>query len=269
MNQSAPLFRPDGASHASPGQRPGNEPRKTSQALKGRPNRCPNPWHASTFTSSSAQKTANPLSPIPSATRCTPTWPPSCKISAALRFLSIPWKTTSTCFSTLPERYLSARSSKTLKNPRPNGSRPKDWNSPHLHGSRDTVHSPYPNPMWKPSANTSPTNANTIARKPSKKNTGHSSIATMYHSMNGMFGIEPVQSANGATHASPGQRPGNGSKITNQALKGRPNLCPNPQPAPTVRPGFQPSLLFKPAYPGRCPGLAWIGASPLWMGGQR
>ena len=36
--------------------------------------------------------------------------------------------------------------------------------------------------------------------------------------------------------------------------------------ARTVRPDFQPADIFESAYPGRCPGLPWIGALPLWNG---
>ena len=181
---------PNGASHASPGQRPGWPSTHQPKALKGRSKPCRNHWPVFIFTSSSARRIANPSSPIPSATHCTPTWPPCCKISVALRFLSIPWKTTPTCFSTWPERFLSAKSSKMLKNPLPNGSRPKDRNSPHLHGNQDTVHLPFRNPMLKPSANTSPTNASTTTGKPFKRNIGHSCNAITLCSMNDTCGID-------------------------------------------------------------------------------
>ena len=50
-------------------------------------------------------------------------------------------------------------------------------------------------------------------------------------------GALPLQSPNGAPYASPGHRPGYGSKRTDQALKGRPKPCPNPRPnGRTVRP---------------------------------
>jgi hypothetical protein len=39
MNPTILLFRPNGASHASPGQRPGSSPTHHPGALKGRPNR--------------------------------------------------------------------------------------------------------------------------------------------------------------------------------------------------------------------------------------
>ena len=48
----AETFRPNGASQASPGQRPGSRYHKQNQALKGRPIQCRNPLPASTSTSS-------------------------------------------------------------------------------------------------------------------------------------------------------------------------------------------------------------------------
>jgi len=64
----APTARPN----TSPGQRPGYPNHKTHPALKGRPNICRNPSPVSTFTSSSAPKTANAFSPTPCAVRCMP-----------------------------------------------------------------------------------------------------------------------------------------------------------------------------------------------------
>jgi hypothetical protein len=55
---------PNGANHASPGQRPGLENQKKIQALTGRPKPCRSPLPASTSISSSAPRTANPSSPI-------------------------------------------------------------------------------------------------------------------------------------------------------------------------------------------------------------
>jgi hypothetical protein len=71
--------------NSSPGQCPGYPSPKTNPALKGRPNPCHNPSRVSTFTSSSARKTANRSSPTPCVIRFTPTWPRCCKTSVALR----------------------------------------------------------------------------------------------------------------------------------------------------------------------------------------
>lgn len=163
-----------------------------------------------------------------------------------------------------------------LRNPLPNGSRRKARNSPHLHGNQDTVHLPFQNPMLKPSANTSLTNANTTTRKPFKRNTGHSSNAITLCSMNDTCGIDrrclalrylsagalPLWSPKGASHASPGQRPGNETHIIPQALKGRPKPCPNPRPACMVRPGLQPSIFFKPVTQGVALGYLGTGLRP-------
>ena len=78
-------------------------------------------------------------------------------------------------------------------------------------------------------------------------------------------GALPLQSPNGAPHASPGQRPGYGSKRTDQALKGRPKQCPNPRPASTVRPGLQPSISFQSETQGVALGYLKTGALPLKM----
>lgn len=278
---SALVFRPTGASHASPGQRPGNRSHRMLKALQGRPNRCPNPLLASISTWSSAPRTATPSSRMASAAPCMPTWPPFYKISVALLSSSTQWKITPTCCSTWLEPYRSVRSSRMSKSHLPNGSKPKAPNSHRLHGSLDTELSPFRNPMWKPFANTSPTSANTIGRKPFKRNTAPFSTGTMCHLMNGMCGINPVQiangaalrhpvfSANGAADVSPGQRPGYGSETTILALKGRPKPCPNSRSARAFGPGLQPSDALESPDPGRCPGLAWSGALPLKMGGQR
>jgi len=145
----------------------------------------------------------------------------------------------------------------------------------------------------KPSANTSPTNANTTTRKPFKRNIGHSSNATMLCSMNDTCGIDhqgvalrylsagallqgvalrylktgasPLWSANGAAHASPGQRPGVGSDQTSKALKGRSKPC---RSARTDRPGFQPSISLQfVTTQGVALGYLRTGALPLKKGG--
>gem|GEM_PF-401734 len=296
MSDPALALSPKGALHASLGQHPRWTPTHQPQALKGRSNPCHNHSPAFTFTSFSARRAANASSPIPSAAHCTPTWPPSCKISAVLRSLSIPWMTTPTLSSILPGRPLSAKSSKMLKNPLPNGLNPKARDLPHLHGSRDTAHLRFQNPMWKPSANISPASANTTARKPSRRNTEHSSNATTSHSMNGMSGINPSpDQCPTAINPAPSGRPAlapttkmpaqtgqptrasaanskapTGQSTTAQgialglktksrtALKGRPNRC-----GLEIRPPLQGSAFFGWVPPGRCPGLPWTGALPL------
>jgi len=262
------VFRPNGAPYASPGQRPGEAPHPTSKALKGRSNRCPNPWPAFTFISSSARKTGNPSSPIPSATHCTHTWLLFCKTSLVLPSSSIPSKTTFTCFSISPGPSLSAKSWRTSKNLHPNGSKPKARNSPLSHGNPDTVLSPFPNPMSKPSANTSPTNANTIARKRFKMNTGHFSNATTSRSMNDMSGIDllfstigaapkrQILSTNGAALRQPRATPW----VTQSRIHQGPTARPKCRPA--VRPGLQPLMFSHAKNLGRCPRLAWDEALP-------
>ena len=265
-------FRPNGASQASPGQRPGKAPHPTSKALQGRPNRCPNPWPAFTSISSSAPRTANPSSPIPSAARCTPTWPWSCKTSTALPSSSIPSKTTLTCFSISPGPSPSAKSSRMLKNLPQNGLKPKARNSSRSHGNPDTEPSPFPNPMWKPSANTLPTNANTIERKRSRKNTGHFSNGTTSRSMNDTCGIDPVGSANGAaqifsTNGAALRQPGA------TPWEQRPQINRGPtarsKRRATVRSGLQPLNICECLVLGPCPRLASGRALPLKKGGQR
>ena len=192
MCQQICFLRPEGAIHASPGHRPGTQSHEKNQALKGRPNRCPNPSPAFTFTSFSARRTANAPSPMPSVRHCTLTWPQSCKISAAPRFLSIPSKTMPTCSSISPARSPSAKSLKTSKNPPPNGSKPGGRSSPDLPGRLDTVRLPFQNPTWNPSAPTSPTNANTTAGRRFKRNTAHFLSGTMSHSMSDTSGIERI-----------------------------------------------------------------------------
>jgi hypothetical protein len=58
--------RPKGAPHASPGQRPGTQSPTQFEALKGRPNRCPDRLPASTHTSCSAPE-AHPMDRAPQA----------------------------------------------------------------------------------------------------------------------------------------------------------------------------------------------------------
>ena len=203
MNFQTDFLSPNGAFQASPGQRPGKEPHPTSKALKGRPNLCRSLWPASTHTLFSARKTVNPSLPIPCVTHCMPTWLPFCKTFTAFRFSSTRWKITSISFSTWLEQLPSVKSSRMSKNPPPNGSKPKERNSSHLPGSQVTEPSPFPNQMWKLFANTLPTNANTTAQKHSKRNTGHSSNATISHLMNDTFGIDSAlvirhKSTNGA-----------------------------------------------------------------------
>jgi hypothetical protein len=184
------VFSPNGAFQASPGQRPGKEPHPTSKALKGRPNLCRSLWPASTHTLFSARKTVNPSLPIPCVTHCMPTWLPFCKTFIALPFSSTRWKITSISFSTWLEQLPSVKSSRMSKNPPPNGSKPKERNSSYLPGNQVTEPSLFPNRMSKLSASTLPSNANTTAQNPSKKNTGHSSNATISRMMNGMCGID-------------------------------------------------------------------------------
>ena len=183
------ILRPNGAFHASPGQRPGTSA-TTIQALKGRPNRCPNPSPASMSTSCSAPKTGNVSSPMTCNHPSMPTWPRCCRTWVAHPCSSIPWMTTSICCSISPAPLPSARPWKTSRNPRRNGSKPNARIYPPSHGKPDTVHSPSPNPTWNPFANTSPINMNTIARKRSRTNTCCSSNDTTSPTMNGLCGID-------------------------------------------------------------------------------
>jgi hypothetical protein len=68
---NAASTRPKGAAHASPRQRPGNQSPTEFEALKGRPNRCPDRLPASTHTSCSAPK-AQPMDRAPQAQKARP-----------------------------------------------------------------------------------------------------------------------------------------------------------------------------------------------------
>ena len=184
------IFSPNGASHDSPGQRPGIPVSKPTRALKGRPKPCRNPSPASMCTWFSAPRTANPSSQIPSADRCTPTWPTFSKTSTAIRSSSTRSKTTSTFFSNSPAPSPSVRPWKTSKNPHPNGSSNKPRSFEPSHGNRDTASSPFPNPTSKPCGNTSPIKENTTAKRPFRTNTGSSSNGTGSHSMKNTSGID-------------------------------------------------------------------------------
>ena len=296
------VFSPNGAFQASPGQRPGKEPDPTSKALKGRPNLCRSLWPASTHTLFSVRKTVNPSLPIPCVTHCMPTWLPFCKTFTAFRFSSTRWKITSISFSTWLEQLPSVKLSRMSKNPLRNGSKPKERNSSHLPGSLVMEPSPFLNRMSKLSANTLPSNANTTAQKPSKKNTGHSSNATISLMMNGMCGIDSAlvirhKSTNGAVLWKPRATAKffstNGASLrqpratlksfsTKDASLSQPRAtpweqCPHIHRGPTVRPkrrvpvraGFQPSMVVRGADLGRCPRLAWSRALPLEKGELR
>jgi len=71
-------------------------------------------------------------------------------------------------------------------------------------------------------------------------------------------GALPLQSPNGAPHASPGQRPGYARRPLNLGLKARPN-------GRTVRPGLQPSISFQSEAQGVALGYLKTGALPLKM----
>ena len=71
-----------------------------------------------------------------------------------------------------------------------------------------------------------------------------------------------IFSANGAALRQPGTTPQNQSTGGNRGPKVRANRA-------AFGPGLQPSDPSETANPGRCPGLAWSGALPLKMGGQR
>ncbi len=101
-----------------------------------------------------------------------PTWPPCCKTSAVLRFLSIPSKTTPTCSSTLDAPYQSVRWSRMLRSLPRNGSKIRGRNSLALFDNRVMEPSRFPNPKSKPFGITSPINANTTLRFRLKKNIG-------------------------------------------------------------------------------------------------
>lgn len=301
-NPTVKVFSTNGAHHDSPGQRPGENTHPTSKALKGRPNLCPSPWPACTHTLFSAPKTAIPASPMPCVTHCMPTWLPFCKTFTARPFSSTRWKITSISFSTWLGQLASVKSWRTSKNPPPNGSKLKEGNSPHSLGSLVTEPSPFPNRMWKLSANTLPTNANTTAQKHFKKNTGHFLFGTISHSMNDMFGIDSTlghccKSTKGAALGQPKAMSElfstNGAELrlpkatpeffnTNGATIRQPRATrwgsrPPIHRGPTVRPkcrasvraGFQPSMIVRGANLGRCPRLAWGRALPLEKGGLR
>ena len=70
-----------------------------------------------------------------------------------------------------------------------------------------------------------------------------------YQSLSRTLRVRRVLSTNGANHASPGQRPGFGSR-NDRALKGRDHLGPP----------FQGFVVLVADYPGRCPGLACLRA---------
>ena len=140
-----------------------------------------------------------------------------------------------------------------VKNPLPDGSKPKVRNLPDLRGKPDTGLSPFLNPMSKPSGSTLPTSANTTGRKHFRRNTGPSLYGITLPSMNGMCGIEirsglqpsiffdsysqgvalgcleagalPLRSTNGAALCQPGASPRVGCPRVNRGPTARPNGC--------------------------------------------
>lgn len=182
--------RANGATYDSPGQRPGKMNQTQIQALKGRSNRCRNPSPDSTFTSFSAQKTANRLFPIPFAARFMPTWPLCFKTSVVFPCSSIQSKTTFICSSIYPARWQLAKRSRMSKSPLPSGSKPKELIWEVSRGKQDTERLPFPNRTSKPSANTSPASGSITARKRFRKNTANFSNETESPSMRNMYGID-------------------------------------------------------------------------------
>ena len=266
---------PNGAPHASLGQRPRSETNQTSQALKGRHKPCLNHWLAFTSISFSAPKTGKILFPTRSAPHCTPTWRPSFKTSAAIRFSSIPWGTTCIFSSISHAPWPSAKPLRMLKNHPQNGSKPKVPGLAVSPGNRDTEHSPFPNPMWRRLGNTSPIRKSITGERHFKRNTESSWSDIRFHSMKNMFGIDPRfgppralpfaivacpvgaedfnnPSPNGANHESPGQRPGNGYQF-NRAPTGRHNTSAQTTPVRSPLQGLEYRGIGD---PGRCPGLA-------------
>ncbi len=182
--------RAKGATYVSPGQRPGIRIKPQIQALKGRPNRCLNPSPVSTYTSYSARKIANLLFPTPFAPHCTLTWPQYFRTLVAPPCSSIRWRITSIYYSSCPAPYRSARSSRTSKSRPPNGSRPKGRNWEVSGGKQDTEHSPFPNRMSKPCANTSPVSGIITERRHFRKNTANFSNETVLPTMRDMSGTD-------------------------------------------------------------------------------
>jgi len=211
---------PNGAHHASLGQRPGTEDKPPFQALKGRHNPCRNHWPASTFTSSSAPKIAKISSQMRSARHCMLTWPACSKTSDVIRFSSIPL-VTMCIFSLISHApWPSAKPWKMSKNHLLNGSKPKAPVCPRLPGNLDTERSPFPSPMWKRSENTSQSRKSIIGRRPFKRNTGSFWSDMRFRSMKNTSGIDPQPrsplSPKKAAHAS--QRPSpNGAKYSTAA----------------------------------------------------
>jgi hypothetical protein len=196
-NSQGILVRSSQASHAAPTGRFNTSPRQrlgfrnSIQALKGRSKPCRNPSPACTFTSSSARKTASPFFARAFAIPCTLTWRRCSRILIALPSSSIQSKTTSTSSLSWGGPSPSVVPWRKLKRRHQNGSRPKPRNSHGSHGRPGMEHSPYRNRTSARCVNTSRASGSTIARNPSRRNTGRSWNGITSSLRKDTFGIRP------------------------------------------------------------------------------
>ncbi len=183
-------FRANGASYASLGQRPRFPIQQRIQALKGRPNRCPNPSPESTFTSFSAQKTENRLFPIPFVARFMPILPQCFKTSVVLPCSSIQSKTIFICSSIYPARWQLAKRSKMSKSPLPSGSKRKEQIWEISRGNQVTELSLFPSRTSSPSGITLPGSESITASRRFRKSIDSSSNGIPSPMTRDMYGID-------------------------------------------------------------------------------